>query len=161
MIRPATQDDAAAIQALWNLALRETLITFNSVEKTLDEVGEAIDDYDAFLVAEEDGKVLGFTAFAPFRSGVGYAHTKEHSIMLAPQARGRGGMGRALMARLEDTARAQTVHSLIAGGVSGSNPGGAEEFHAALGGFTKVAVLPEVGFKFDRWHDLVLMQKFL
>ena len=157
MIRTATPDDAPGIQTLWNLAIRDTLITFNSVEKTLDEVQAAIADHDAFLVAEDGGQILGYAAFGPFRAGIGYVPTKEHSIMLAPNARGRG-VGRALMTRLEDTARTQGVHSLIAG-VSGSNPG-AEEFHAALG-FNKVAVVPEVGFKFDRWHDLVLMQKFL
>ncbi|WP_421701173.1 GNAT family N-acetyltransferase [Aliiroseovarius sp.] len=157
MIRTATPDDAPGIQTLWNLAIRDTLITFNSVEKTLDEVQAAITDHDAFLVAEDGGQILGYAAFGPFRAGIGYVPTKEHSIMLAPNARGRG-VGRALMTRLEDTARTQGVHSLIAG-VSGSNPG-AEEFHAALG-FNKVAVVPEVGFKFDRWHDLVLMQKFL
>ena len=157
MIRAATAADAPGIQALWNLAIRDTLITFNSVEKTLDEVREAIQSHDAFLVAQEGGMVLGYAAFGPSRAGIGYVPTKEHSIMLAPEARGRG-IGRALMAQLADTARAQGVHSLIAG-VSGSNPG-AEEFHAALG-FAKVAVVPEVGFKFDRWHDLVLMQKFL
>lgn len=157
MIRPAELGDAEGIAALWNLAIRETLITFNSNEKTLEEVRFAIGDSDAFFVAEENGEILGYASFGPFRSGVGYAHTKEHSIMIAPATRGRG-VGRALMARVEGVARAQGVHSLIAG-VSGSNPG-AEEFHTALG-FAKVAVLPEVGFKFDRWHDLVLMQKFL
>jgi phosphinothricin acetyltransferase len=157
VIRAATPDDAPGIQTLWNLAIRETLITFNSVEKTRDEVREAILTHDAFLVAEQDGKLLGYAAFGPFRAGIGYAPTKEHSIMLDPSVRGRG-VGRALMTRLEDVARTQGVHSLIAG-VSGSNPG-AEAFHAAVG-FTKVAVVPEVGFKFDQWHDLVLMQKFL
>ncbi|WP_300519111.1 GNAT family N-acetyltransferase [Aliiroseovarius sp.] len=157
MIRAATPEDATGIQALWNLAIRDTLITFNSVEKTQDEVRRAIDTHDAFLVAEEGGAILGYAAFGPFRAGVGYTPTKEHSIMLDPAARGRG-IGRALMLRLEEAARAQRVHSLIAG-VSGSNPG-AEDFHVALG-FARVAVVPEVGFKFDRWHDLVLMQKFL
>ncbi|WP_432449614.1 GNAT family N-acetyltransferase [Aliiroseovarius marinus] len=157
MLRPASGADALAVQALWNLAIRDTLITFNAVEKSPDEVAQAIEDHDAFIVAEDAGEVQGYAAFGPFRAGVGYAHTKEHSIMLAPSARGRG-IGRALMQALENEARAQGVHSLIAG-VSGSNPMG-EPFHAAMG-FQLVGRVPEAGQKWGGWHDLVLMQKIL
>ncbi|MBT2129897.1 GNAT family N-acetyltransferase [Aliiroseovarius lamellibrachiae] len=157
MIRAATPADTAAIQSLWNLAIRETLITFNAVEKSLSEVAQAVSAYDAFFVAEGDGQVLGFAGYGDFRAGIGYAHTKEHTIMLAPEARGKG-LGRALMQAVEDHARAQKVHSMIAG-VSGSNPMG-EPFHTAIG-YVKVGMLPQAGRKFDQWHDLVLMQKLL
>lgn len=157
MIRTATLTDVPAILHLWNLAIRETLITFNSVEKTPDDVADALRVYDAFLVAEQDGQILGFAALFPFRAGAGYAHTKEHSIMVSPAAREQG-LGRALMEALETLARDQGVHSMIAG-VSASNPDG-EPFHTAIG-FETVGRVSEAGFKFDQWHDLVLMQKKL
>ncbi len=157
MIRAATSDDTDAIRALWNLAIRETLITFNSVEKTASEVAKAVTAYDAFFVAEVAGQVVGFAGYGDFRAGIGYAHTKEHTIMLAPEARGKG-LGRKLMQAVEDHARAQLVHSMIAG-VSASNPMGVP-FHAAMG-YVNVGVVPQAGRKFDQWHDLVLMQKLL
>lgn len=157
MIRAATRSDIPAIRLLWNQAIRETLITFNSVEKTPEDVANAMQGYDAFLVAEEAGLVIGFAALFPFRAGIGYAHTKEHSIMLADTARGQG-IGRKLMAALETVARDQGVHSMIAG-ISASNPDG-EPFHAAIG-FETVGRVQEAGHKFGQWHDLVLMQKRL
>lgn len=81
----------------------------------------------------------------------------EHSIHLEPLARGQG-LGRALMQAIETHALARGTHSMIAG-VSGENATGIA-FHAALG-YRTVATLPESGFKFGRWLDLVLMQKFL
>jgi L-amino acid N-acyltransferase len=81
----------------------------------------------------------------------------EHTVLLAPDARGRG-LGRALMRAVEDHARGAGVHSLF-GGVSGANPEG-RAFHLALG-FAEVAVLREVGWKWGRWLDLHLMQKIL
>ena len=157
IIRNATLVDAHAIQELWNLAILDTLITFNSVPKTLLDVEKAIDNAKCMLVAEEDGDVIGYASFNQFRAGIGYAQTAEHSIMLAPKARGRGA-GRALMDRIEEEARAQGFHSMIAG-VSGSNPIG-EPFHAAIG-YKTVGVVPQAGRKHDQWHDLVLMQKIL
>ena len=77
--------------------------------------------------------------------------------MLDTPAQG-GGVGRALMTAIEAHARSNGVHSLWAG-ISAENPGGVG-FHRALG-FVHVARLPEVGFKFGRWMDLVLMQKIL
>ncbi len=160
MIRPATAADCVAIAALWNPMIRDTLVTFTTEERSA-EVLEALLAQKAaldhpFLVAE-DGGLLGFATYGAFRSGPGYARTMEHTIILGPRARGRG-VGRALMQRIEDHARQAGIHSLIAG-VSGGNPGG-RAFHAAVG-FREVAVLPEVGFKFGRWWDLVLMQKML
>lgn len=157
IVRAARPEDAAAIAEIHNPVIRDTAITFNSVEKTLDMVREAIDELPCFLVAEEDGRILGFLSYLQFRRGVGYARAMEHTIVLAPEARGRG-VGRALMGAGEDHARAAGVGSLWAG-ISGENPDGVR-FHARLG-YEEMARLPKVGFKFGRWMDLVLMRKWL
>ena len=161
IVRPAVGSDAGPVRDIWNAVIRETLITFNPVEKTHDEVEGLIlartGSVGGTFVAEESGAVLGFVTYGQFRSGAGYARTMEHTIHLVPGARGRG-VGRALMAALESDARAKGVHSLIAG-VSSASPE-SRAFHAALG-FSEIAVLPEVGCKWDRWLDLHLMQKRL
>lgn len=161
MIRQANAEDAAALAAIWTPIIRDTLITFNPVQKTPGEIAETIAQKTAqdlpFLVAEDGGRVLGFATYGPFRAGAGYAHTMEHTIILAPEARGRG-LGRALLAALERYGAARGVHVLVAG-VSAANPAGVA-FHAAAG-YVEVGRMPQVGFKQDQWLDLVLMQKLL
>ena len=154
-IRPATPADAPQIAAIWNHAIRHTTITFNPVEKSDTEVADLC--ARQALVCEEGGRILGFARFFQFRGGEGYRHTAEHTILLHKDGQGRG-MGRALMNATCDAARVAEYHSLFAG-CSAENPG-AVAFHAACG-FRTVATLPEVGFKFGRWIDLVLMQKML
>lgn len=158
IIRPARVEDAEALTTLINAVIDTTTITFTNQRKSVQTVRDDIAARGpAFLVADHGGVAVGYASYFPFRSGPGYAWTKEHSIALAAEARGAGA-GRALMAELEAVARSEDVHSLIAG-VSGENPAG-RAFHAAIG-FAEVATLPEVGFKFGRWIDLVLMQKKL
>jgi L-amino acid N-acyltransferase YncA len=164
MIRPARPADAAGIAMIWNPIIRDTLVTFNAVQKSLPEVAALVTERQAaghgFFVAEGfDGAegVSGFATYAQFRGGVGYARTMEHTVLLAEGARGRG-LGRALMTVLEDHARAGGAQSIFAG-VSAANPEG-RAFHAALG-YVERAVLPRVGQKFGHWLDLILMQKFL
>lgn len=159
IIRDACAADATAIAAIWNPVIRDTTITFNPVEKsTADAVALITERQTAhgFLIAEDAG-LLGFATYAQFRGGMGYRHTAEHTIILTPQARGRG-VGRALMMALCDHAKGQGMHGLFAG-CSAENTG-AVTFHQALG-FAQVAVLPQVGRKFDRWIDLILLQKML
>lgn len=156
MIRQATPADAQAIAAIWNHVIRDTAQTFTTAEKDPEALAVQIIDQPCF-VAEAAGAVVGFVIYGQFRSGPGYAHTVEHSIHVAQGARG-AGLGRALMVATETHARAAGMHSMIAG-VAGENGGGAG-FHAALG-YREIARLPEVGWKFGRWHDLVLMQKML
>jgi phosphinothricin acetyltransferase len=159
-IRPATADDAAAIAALWNVIIREPHVTFTTVEKSADDVAGLIATRTGagwpFLVAD-DGAVLGFATYTPFRDGPGYRRTMEHSVNLAAAARGRG-IGRALIAALVAEAEAGGIRSLIAA-VSAINPDGLA-FHRRLG-FTEVGRVPDAGWKGGRYIDLVLLQRLI
>ena len=157
-IRQAVPKDAGAIAAIWNREISEGVSTFNSVEKSDAEVARMIAERGAaVLVAEDDRHLIGFATYGSFRGGIGYAQSMEHTIYLDPAARGRGA-GRALMRAIEQVARDDGVHVLIAG-IGGENAAGIA-FHSALG-FEEVGRMPEVGRKFGRWMDLVLMQKIL
>jgi phosphinothricin acetyltransferase len=160
ILRPFAAGDTDAVINIWNPVIRETTVTFSSEEKTPDGLAAMITERRAagreFFVAE-DGGLLGFATYGQFRGGNGYVHAMEHTIILAPKARGRGA-GRALMAAVEGHARAGGAHTLFAG-VSGENAEGVA-FHARIG-FSTVARIPEVGRKFGRWLDLVLMMKML
>ncbi|MFC3615168.1 GNAT family N-acetyltransferase [Lutimaribacter marinistellae] len=157
-IREARAEDAGAIAGITNAIIRDTLITFTTMERSPSDIAADIAARrEAFLVCEAKGKVAGFATYGPFRGGSGYAHSVEHSIQLDTDSRGLG-LGRALMARLEVVARDAGHHVMVAG-ISAANPG-AVAFHAAMG-FAEVGRMPEVGRKQGRWLDLVLMQKIL
>jgi phosphinothricin acetyltransferase len=161
MIRAAAEADIPGIAAIWNPAIRDTAITFTDEERTPAALARLLAEKraagHAFLVAEAEGGILGFATFGQFRAGRGYRRSFEHTILLAPEARGRG-LGRALMAALEAEAAAAGGHVMF-GCVSAENPAGIA-FHAAIG-YREAARLREVGFKFGRFLDLVLMEKRL
>jgi len=157
MIRPATASDADAIAAIWNHFIRHTTVTFLPDEKSVADVEAMLATDPCFVGLDEGGAVMGFARYFQLRGGRGYAPTSEHTVLLAPDASGRG-MGRALIEAVVAHATAAGRHTLWAG-VSGENDAGVA-FHAACG-FEEVARLPEVGRKFDRWIDLVLMVRRL
>ena len=159
-IRRADDSDSAAIAEIWNLVIRDSVFTFNSVEKTPDDILGMINGKRAAnqpVLVADNGKIVGFATYGQFRLGVGYARTMEHTIHLLPKARGRG-VGRDLMLQLESVALGRGIHSMIAG-IGGENDG-AVAFHEAIG-YTEIARLPQVGRKYEKWFDLILMQKFL
>lgn len=161
MIRPARAEDAPALAALLNHWILHTAVTFNPVPRTEADVLDLIADKaaagHAVLVAEDAGRLVGQASYGQFRGGAGYRSCMEHSISLLPDCRGKD-TGRALLTAIEDHARAQGAHQMIAG-VSGENPDG-RAFHARMG-YRVIATVPEAGYKFGRFLDLVLMQKFL
>ncbi|SLN31067.1 N-acyltransferase YncA [Roseivivax jejudonensis] len=157
-LRPARIEDSEAVLAIVNPIITDTAITFSSTPRTLESVRNDIAARGrAFIVAERAGRIAGYATFAPFRGGTGYARTMETTIALAPGARG-DGLGRALMAALSQEAVATDVQSFIAAVSAENDP--ALRFHASLG-FQEVGRIPQAGWKFSRWIDLVLMQKML
>ncbi|MEO1139339.1 MAG: N-acetyltransferase family protein [Pseudomonadota bacterium] len=160
-IRPATAGDAKGIAQIANHYIRETTVTFNAIEKTVEDVTKGLRTQSAagypFLVAEDAGSVVGYATYGQFRKGSGYARTMENTVMLDPTAQHRGH-GRKLMAALEAHAAARGVHSMIAGISAENTP--AVMFHLALG-YTEVGRVAQSGYKFDRWIDLILLQKHL
>jgi L-amino acid N-acyltransferase YncA len=159
MIRQGSPDDAQALAALWNPWIKTTTTTFNPTEKTAADLAAMIKDRLAFFVADlaDAGGLQGFATYSQFRGGAGYATCMEHTVVLAPAAQGKG-IGRALMQAVEAHAKAHGAHQMIAA-VSAENTAG-RAFHARLG-YREIATIPQAGYKFERFLDLVLMQKFL
>ncbi|WP_420003305.1 N-acetyltransferase family protein [Arenibacterium sp. LLYu02] len=158
VIRPAREGDTEAIAALHRLVVDTTLMTFTTQHRALSDWQNDIHADPPLLLAEtETGAFLGFAYLSAFRKGPGYAHSAEHSIYLIEASRGRG-VGRKLLTAVENQARQQGIHVLVAG-ISGANPA-AQAFHAACG-YAEVGRMPEVGHKWGQWLDLVLMQKIL
>lgn len=158
IFRQADETDAAQICAIANPIIRDTLVTFTSEVRNEAGIAQEIAERGpAFLVAEQQNRVVGFATFFPFRQGPGYARTREHSVQLAPRIRGRG-VGGEIMTRLEAVAVSRSVHVLVAG-ISSANPK-AVVFHERLG-FSKIGQMSQVGYKQGRWLDLILMQKTL
>jgi len=161
MIRPARAADAPALAALLNHWIVNTAITFNPTPKTEADILAMIADKaatgHAFLIAEDAGTLVGQASYGQFRGGQGYRTCMEHSISLLPNTP-RKGLGRALLTAIEGHARTKGAHQMIAG-VSGENAEG-QAFHARMG-YAHIATIPEAGFKFGRFMDLVLMRKFL
>lgn len=160
-LREARGEDAPAIGALWNPLIRDTDVTFWPAERSEADIAAHIAERQAaghpFLLAEEDGALLGYASYGQFRGGPGYARSMEHSVNLAAAARGRG-IGGMLMQAIEDHARA-CGHRLMIGAITATNSGSLR-FHARLG-YTEWGRIPAAGWKFGRYHDLVLMGKDL
>jgi phosphinothricin acetyltransferase len=164
VVRAATEDDLPAITDLYNALIPTTTTAWTETLQTLDEriawFAERQRRGHAVLVAEVDGEVVGFTAYGEFRDNVlwpGYRFTAELTMHVDGAHHGRG-IGRALMDALLEAARAAGLHVLIAA-VDGENTG-ALAFYRALD-FVEVGRLPETGWKFGRWLDLVLLQRFV
>ncbi len=157
MIRPARPDDAPAIAAIWNGVIRDTLATFTTVEKEPASIADQIRAGTPWWVVEVNHTVQGHATYGQFRNGPGYAQSMEHSVHMYDSIKGQG-CGRALMTALEDHARAQGVHVMVAG-VSSQNAEG-QAFHARLG-YVECGRVAQAGRKWGQWLDLILMQKIL
>lgn len=109
------------------------------------------------LVADEAGRVAGFASFGPFRPWPAYLYAVENAIYVAPDRRGEG-IGSLLLPALIHEAKARHLHTMIAGIDAGNRA--SLRLHEKCG-FGEIGRFREVGWKFDRWLDLVMMQRML
>jgi phosphinothricin acetyltransferase len=160
-IRDATEADLGAILEITNEAIANTTAVWSLTPATMESRRSWMVERQSrgfpVRVATLDGAVIGFASFGDFRPWEGYAHTVEHSLYVHPAAQGHGA-GKDLLGDLITLAQAKRKHVMMAGIESGNIVSLA--LHRRLG-FEETGRLPEVGRKFDRWLDLVLMQKIL
>ena len=154
MIRQAVPTDAEAIARIYNHYIRDTVITFEEEPVSCSEMAERIAEVSSaslpWLVAEQDGTVLGYAVASKWKGRSAYRFSVETTIYLAPNCLGRGISTRLyqpLLKQLKDLG----LHVAI-GGIALPNAASLA-LHEKLG-FRKVAEFAEVGFKFRRWIDV-------
>ena len=159
-VRLAGPDDAEAIRSIYNVEVTESTVTFDLVPRSLAAqrawLAEHAGVYPA-VVAVEEGSVVGFGSLGPYRARPAYATTVEDSVYVRRDRRGRG-CGHAVLSELVRLASRHGFHAVMARIVGGHQASIA--LHEALG-FDLVGVEREVGRKFGRWLDVVVMQRLL
>ena len=162
LIRPSTIDDLPAITAIYAQAVLHGTGTFELDPPDLPEMARRRDDVLSkglpWLLAQTQGQVLGYAYANHFRPRRAYRFCLEDSIYLHPDARGHG-VGRVLLAELMGRCEAAGARQMLAVIGDAANAGSIG-VHAALG-FEHAGVLKASGWKFDRWLDVVLMQRAL
>ena len=153
-VRPVSPDDAAALAAIYNYYVRETVISFETEPLGEGQMRERIVQTAAefpYLVCELDGRVVGYACAHRWKERAAYSQTWESSIYLHHEWCARG-MGRALMEALVPLCRAAGCRALIAC-ITAENQASVA-FHESLG-FRQVSLFPAVGCKFGRLLDVV------
>ena len=162
LIRPSSPADLPAITAIYGWNVLNGTGTFELDAPDQAEMARRRDDVLSkglpWLVVERDGVVLGYAYANHFRPRRAYRFCLEDSVYLAADARGQG-LGRLLLAELMARCEAAGARQMLA--VIGDSANlGSVGVHRTLG-FEQVGILKAAGWKFDRWLDVVLMQKAL
>jgi L-amino acid N-acyltransferase YncA len=168
-IRSAEDDDAAAINRIYNALIDTATVAWTETPEPLGHrvawMRDQVRLENPVLVAVDDGDdgggdapvVIGFASYGDFRDSVkwpGYRFTVEHTVHVDEAHHGKG-VGRALLDALKEQARQAGKHMMIAA-VDSENEGSIR-FHEQLG-FEESGRLSETGFKFDRWLTVVFLQ---
>ncbi len=160
-VHDASEADLEGLVAIYNEVIANSTAVFTSTPVSMDErrrwwQARTAQGYPVLIVRDEHG-VAGFASFGDFRAWPGYRFTVEHTLHVRADARGRG-IGTQLLHALMERARACGKHVMVAG-VDADNAASIR-LHQRLG-FTQEGRLREVGYKFERWLDLVFLQRAL
>jgi L-amino acid N-acyltransferase YncA len=161
-IRPCLPSDLPAIQAIYAHHVLTGTASFEEVAPDLAEMQRRhallIGQGFPYLVAEQGGVVLGYAYAGAYHGRSAYRFTCEDSVYVAPSAQ-RRGIGLALLNELLPACAARGLQRMLAL-IGDSDNQGSIGLHARLG-FEHAGVLRKVGFKHERWLDVVLMQRDL
>jgi L-amino acid N-acyltransferase YncA len=160
-LRPAVSSDLPQLLDIYNDIILNTTAVWQYEPQTMEMRAEWFESrrqqgFPVF-VAEENGIILGFSSFGPFRAWAAYKHTVENSVYVAAVARGRG-VGKLLMPPIIEAAKQLSIHAMVAG-IEAENEASIN-LHKQFG-FVEVAHFKEVGWKFDRWMDLKFLELVL
>ena len=162
LVRPSTADDLAAVTAIYGWHVRHGTGTFEVDPPDEAEIGRRRADVLGkglpWLVLEQEGCVIGYASANQFRPRPGYRFCLEDSVYLANGSAGRG-FGRLLLTELVARCEAAGARQMLAV-IGDSANTGSIGVHRALG-FDHVGTTSAVGWKFDRWLDVVFMQRSL
>lgn len=160
-IRKAAITDVPEILDIVNYSILHTTANYNYDIQTPDIQTKWFEDKQSknypVIVADYNGKAIGFGTYGMFREKIGYQFTVEHSVYVADEYIGKG-IGKLLLTELIRLAQEQGFHVMI-GGIDASNSGSIA-FHKKFG-FVENGIVREVGFKFGKWLDLLFMQLIL
>ena len=160
-LRSARPGDAEAIRSIYNAAVTGSTATFDLRPRTEAEQQAWMADHDgahpALVAADDDGTVLGFGSLSPYRDRPAYATTVEDSVYVDSSRRGQG-VGRALLEELVRLATRLGFHTVVAR--VGEANDASIRLHVACG-FELVGTEREIGRKFGRWLDVVVLQRML
>jgi phosphinothricin acetyltransferase len=159
-VRLATIEDAEAIRSIYNLEVLESTVTFDLVPRSLAEQQDwltARSGAHAVVVAEDGDEVVGFASLSPYKERPAYRTTVEDSVYVRRDQQGRG-VGKAMLEELLTLATQHGFHAVM-GRIVGGHEASIALHQGA--GFSVVGTEREVGRKFGRWLDVVVMQKLL
>jgi L-amino acid N-acyltransferase YncA len=160
-IRSAERRDAEAIREIYNTEVTTSTVTFDMVPRTLEQQTAWIDEHSgghpAIVAVTDDGTIVGFGSLSPYKDRPAYATTVEDSVYVHREHRGIG-LGKLLLEELLRLGRDHGFHAVIARIVGDHDASIA--LHAGCG-FDHVGVEREVGRKFNKWLDVVEMERLL
>lgn len=167
IIRNATKTDARAIQAIYAPYVKDTAISFEYEVPCVEEMARRIEETQKthpWLVAEEDGKVVGYAYAHIFHGRAAYQWAVETSIYVDMQEK-RKGIGKQLHDALEQALKAQGILNMNAAIAYIEQEDeylthDSIRFHERLG-YKKVAHFHQCGRKFERWYDIIWMEKII
>lgn len=157
-IRDATPEDAAAIAGIYNDAVATTVATFDTEPRSLDAQRAWLRDHTppwVVRVVESEGRVIGWASLGPWSERRAYAATAEVSVYVATDRRAQG-WGGALLSDLLAAGDAAGFHAYLARVADGNEA--SLRLHRRRG-FVPIGVMREVGWKFDRWIDVHLLER--
>ena len=160
-IRKATIEDVPEILDIVNFSILHTTANYNydvqSLETQLKWFADKQSKNYPIIVADYNGKAIGFGTYGMFREKIGYQYTVEHSVYVEDAFTGKG-IGKLLLTQLIQLAKDEGYHVMV-GGIDADNAGSIA-FHKQFG-FTEAGILKQTGFKFGKWLDLLFMQLIL
>ncbi|MBE5787606.1 MAG: N-acetyltransferase [Clostridiales bacterium] len=166
-IRKARLEDAAQIQAVYAPYVRNTAITFEYDVPDAEEMGRRIRETAKkypYLVAEEDGEILGYAYAGPFKGRAAYDWAVETTIYVKPGCR-RRGIGKVLYPELEEELKKMHILNACACIAYAEKEdefltNDSMRFHEKMG-YQFVGRFHQCGYKFGRWYDMIWMEKML